>query len=288
MANICLYKIKVKGTKASCYALVNMMPLYSWEKEYLSADGTEEDYTLVFSGACKWSVSAYTKKQKDLVPYTPEEIASIQDGDGWDICLEDKSLLLGCEIFCNSKDIDDYCYADYEHYKNGQQIFDECPKELHIKRGRDYDQDYEDCIVLDLSNTNKEPSVAKPTCKVRFVDNYSYWYLGDYKIGDLVYVEGVKQGLLGQVKEISDSFHTTAIYNVVKHIGNVGIANREEIEAIWTSYKAKERKIYLKSIGLDETINKNKFIALIENRWLEFAQKENDWEKFIKSIKETA
>ena len=56
MANICLYKIKVKGTKTACYALVNMMPLYSWEKEYLSEEGTDEDYTLVFSGACKWSV----------------------------------------------------------------------------------------------------------------------------------------------------------------------------------------------------------------------------------------
>ena len=107
-------------------------------------------------------------------------------------------------------------------------------------------------------------------------------------IGDLVYVEGVKSELLGQVKDISDTFNSTAIYNVVKHIGNVGIANREEIAAIWTSYKAKDRKVYLKSIGLDETINKNKFIALMENRWIEFAQKENDWDKFISSIKETA
>ena len=42
---------------------------------------------------------------------------------------------------------------------------------------------------------------------------------------------------------------------------------------------------YLKSIGLDESINKNKFIGLIETRWIEFAQEENDWDKFIKTIK---
>ena len=277
MANICLYKIKVKGTKTACYALVNMMPLYSWEKEYLSEEGTDEDYTLVFSGACKWSVDAYTSKQKGLVPYTSEEIENVQDGDGWEICLEDKSLLLGCEIFCNSKDIDDYCYSSYEHYDKGKQIFDECPKELHIKRGRDYDFDYEYVEKVKVENP------LRTTCKVRFVDNKSYWYLGDYKIGDLVYVEGVKKNILGQVKELSDTHKTTAICNIVNYIGNVDLVNKEEIESIWNSYKPKERKLYLKSIGLDDTINKNKFIAEIENKWIEFAQKENNWEKFIKN-----
>lgn len=286
MANICLYKVKVKGTKKACYKLVDMMSLYSWDKIFLSSEGTDEDFTLIFLGDCKWSVDCYTKFEEGLKPYTEEELDKVSDGFGWNYPLVNKSVLLDCEIFCNSKDIDDSCYANYVHYNRGKQIFDECPKELHIKRGRDYDEGYEDCIAVDLSNT--EPSVAKPTCKVRFVDNYSYWYLGDYQIGDLVYVDGTKHNLLGQVKDVSDTFHTTAIYEVVKHIGNVGIANREEIEAIWTSYKPKERKVYLKSIGLDETINKNKFIALIENRWLEFAQKENDWDKFMQSIAKTA
>lgn len=286
MANVCLYKIKVKGTKKACYKLVDMMPLYSGDKEYLSAEGTEEDFTLVFLGDCKWSVDSYTVFEDKLKPYTEEELDKVSDGFGWNYPLINKSTLLNCEIFCNSKDIDDKCYSNYVHYNRGKEIFDECPKELHIKAGRDYDKDCDEYIVVDLFN--KEPSLPKPTCKVRFVDNYSYWYLGDYKIGDLVYVGGVKSELLGQVKDVSDTFNSTAIYNVVKHIGNVGIANREEIAAIWTSYKAKDRKVYLKSIGLEETINKNKFIALIENRWIEFAQKENDWDKFISSIKETA
>ena len=280
MANICLYKIKVKGTKTACYALVNMMPLYSWEKEYISEEGTDEDYTLVFSGACKWGVDCYTEKHKGLVPFTPEEIAKVEDGDGWGYPISEKSFLLGCEIFCNSKDIDDACWADYIHYNKGKQIFDECPKELHIKRGRDYDIGYEPS-----ESSGSVSSKVVPTCKVRFTDNYSYWYLGEYQIGDLVYVDGAKSNILGQVKEVSDSSKTTAIYNIVKHIGNVGLANKEEIESIWTSYKAKERKVYLKSIGLDETINKNKFIALIENRWLEFAQTNNNWTDFIKTLK---
>ena len=68
MANICLYKIKVKGSKKACYKLVDMMPLYSGEKEYISEEGTDEDFTLVFTGDCKWSVDCYTKFEKDLKP----------------------------------------------------------------------------------------------------------------------------------------------------------------------------------------------------------------------------
>ena len=138
MANICLYKIKVKGRKRACYALMDMMPLYSGEKYVLSEEGTEDDYTLVFLGDCKWSVSAYTKKLPEVRTFTQEELDAVSDGDYWETTLSDKSVLLDCEIFCNSKDIDDSCWSVFEHYDRGQKIFDECPKELHIKRGRDY------------------------------------------------------------------------------------------------------------------------------------------------------
>lgn len=279
MANICLYKIKVKGSKKACYKLVDMMPLYSGEKEYISEEGTDEDFTLVFTGDCKWSVDCYTKFEKDLKPYTEEELDKVSDGDGWNYPIQNKSTLLNCEIFCNSKDIDDVGYAYYQHYDKGVEIFDECPKELHIKRGRDYDQYISDYPSVDTD------APERPACKVRFDDNRSYWYIGDYKIGDLVYVDGAKKDCLGQVKDLSTTKEQTAIYEVLNKIGNIDLANVEDIESIWSYYKPKERKEYLRSLGFEEDITKKKFVCLIENKWIEFAQKNNDWNKFILEIK---
>ena len=53
------------------------MPLYSGDKEYLSAEGTEEDFTLVFLGDCKWSVDSYTVFEDKLKPYTEEELDTL-------------------------------------------------------------------------------------------------------------------------------------------------------------------------------------------------------------------
>lgn len=278
MANICLYKIKVKGTKDACYALVNMMPLYSWGKEYISEEGTDDDYTLVFSGACKWGVHSYTSYKDGLVPYTLEEIKNVQDGDGWDIPIKQKSFLLGCEIFCNSKDIDDSCWAEYIHYKNGEEIFDECPKELHIKRGRDYDQEYE---VINGQVTIKEEKYVS-SCKVKF-ESGTYWYQGDYQIGDIVKVEGAKQGQIGRVTEIGTVVENNGLYKVVEHLGHVSDFETEYFENIWDSYNPKDRKGYLKNHGIDESVTKKKFLSILENRWVLFAlENENDWDSFLK------
>ena len=138
MANACLYKIKVVGPKLACYKFIDTMPAFNRDKEILSEEGTDDNYTLVLIGDCKWSVSAYTERMADPQPFTQEQLEAIEDGDHWDKTLKDKSVLLGCEIFCNSKDIEDRSWAIYEHYKNGVEIKDECPKELHIKKGREY------------------------------------------------------------------------------------------------------------------------------------------------------
>lgn len=283
MANICLYKIKVNGNKRACYALIDMMPLYSGEKYIIREEGSDDDYTLVFTGDCKWSVDCYTKYVDGLKPYTKEELDKVEDGDGWDYPLINKSLLLDCDIYCNSKDIDDLCYAIYSHYNRGIEIFDECPKELHIKRGRDYD------TYLTEEELEKENNlVLNDVCEVRFSDNRSYWYLGKYNIGDLVYVDGNREGSLGQVKRVDQYLISvdSAYRNVVKFVCNVDLFKSEDIEPIWTSFaKVKDRKIYLKSIGLEETISKKKFLTLMENRWLEFAQKDNNWENFVNSVR---
>ena len=285
MANICLYKIKVNGSKKACYALINMMPLYSGDKYIIREEGSDDDYTSVFTGDCKWSVDSYTKYVDGLMPYTKEELDKIEDGDGWNYPLINKSLLLDCDIYCNSKDIDDYCYAIYSHYNRGIEINDECPKELHIKRGRDYD------TYLSEDELERENNlVLYDACEVRFSDNRSYLYLGKYNIGDLVYVDGNREGCLGQVKKLDQILISVnnSYKNIVEFVCNVDLFKNEDVELIWTSFsKPKDRKIYLKSIGLEESVTKKKFLTLMENKWIEFAQKDNNWENFLEFIKQS-
>ena len=278
MANICLYKIKVKGRSKACYALVNMMPLYSWEKEYISEEGTEDDFTLVFLGACKWGTSAYTSPMSNPKPFTEEELDAVEDGDHWDKTLKDKSILLDCEIFCNSKDIDDSCWSIYEHYNRGEEIFDECPKELHIKRGRDYDN-YGD-IAIAVSDA---PTKIGRKCKVKF-ESGAYYYSGEFEIGDLVYSDGAKSGNLGRVVAVEDNVNIHGYYEIKSKVGHADPFIEEDIEAIWKSYKPKERKEYLVKLGLDETITKKKFISIMDYKWTQFAVKKNDWTAFLKSL----
>ena len=281
MANICLYKIKVKGTQRACYALVDMMPLYSWEKEYISEEGTEDDFELVFLGACKWSTSAYTSAMKDPKPFTKEELEAVQDGDHWDKTMKDKSILLNCEIFCNSKDIDDSCWAIYEHYDRGKEIHDECPPELHIKRGRDYD---EAPIVYAASGSPAAYEPPKEKCKVKF-ESGSYWYTGDYEVGDIVYVEGAKSGCVGRVTvSVKDGSGEAAFYPIINKVGHADEFVEADIEALWASMKPKDRKEYLVKIGLEEKTTKKKFISVMDYQWTKFALNENDWSKFLMAM----
>lgn len=278
MANICLYKIKVKGTKKACYALVNMMPLYSYEKIYISAEGTDEDFTLVFSGDCKWGINYRTVPMENPMPLTEEEIGKIEDGQYWGVKLRDKSILLHCEIFCNSKDIDDVSYSVYEHYDKGKVINDECPKELHIKRGRDYDNGEDIMLTLEIP-----PVDIQKTCKVKF-ESGSYWYAGDYQIGDLVYVDGAKKNSLGKVVETKEQT-AGGFHSVLNCVGHIGEFISEDIENIWNSYKPKERKEYLAKLSFPDKTTKQKFLSAIEWQWTVFAQKQNDWNAFLQMLR---
>jgi hypothetical protein len=280
MANICLYKIKVKGRKRACYALVDMMPLYSWEKDYISEEGTEDDFALVFIGACKWSVDCYTSPMTDPKPFTDEELNTIQDGDHWDKTMRDKSVLLNCEIFCNSKDIDDSCWSVFEHYDRGRVICDECPKELHIKRGRDYDQ-YDDEPVVALGISSSEDCGRK--CKVKF-EGGAYYYAGDYEIGDIVYSDGSMNGKLGRITAVADNAFIHGLQKIKEKVGHADPFVEEDVEAIWKSFKPKDRKEYLRKMGLDEAMTKKKFITVVDYKWTKYALQNNDWQKFIEQL----
>ena len=282
MANICLYKIKVKGTKAACYAFIDMMPSYNADKEILSEEGTDDAYELVLRGDCKWSVSAYTEKMENPQPWSQEEISKIEDGDHWDKTLKDKSVLLDCEIFCNSKDIDDSSWATYEHYNKGVEIRDECPKELHIKRGRDYDT--YGVVAFDVGGGNNGPTHGK-VCKVRF-RNESHYYQGDFEVGDIIYSDGKDSGNLGRIIHVDDFAFLHGKQKIHKKVGHASEYIGEDIEAIWTSYKPKARKEYLASMGLEETMTKKQFHSLMDYKWTLFAYKNGDnWSDFVEAVK---
>lgn len=278
MANICMYKIKVVGTKQACYALVNMMPLYSYEKEFLSEGGTDDEFTLVFTGDCKWGVDCYTSAMTSPEPFTKEELDAVCDGDHWDKTLKDKSVLLDCEIFCNSKDIDDSCWSVFAHYNRGKEICDECPKELHIKRGRDYDR-YDDVVI----NIGQSSDRIGRLCRVKF-EKGSYDYAGDYEVGDLVYVDGAKSGELGRIVSIKDNAVIEYIYKIKSKIGSAGPFVESDVESIWKSYKPQERKEYLGRLGLDPTMTKKKFLSIMDHQWTLFATKNNDWNAFLANV----
>lgn len=292
MANICLYKILVKGRKKACYKLIDMMPLYSSEKYIVREEGTDEKYELVFTGDCKWSVDSYTSRDLELEIYNDERLDAINDGDGWGIPLQQKSFVLDCEIFCNSKDIDDSSWSVFVHFNKGKEIHDECPKELHIKRGRDYDC-YDDLIETeygmmtqdDYNGLLRKKKIV--TAKVKF-EKGSYWYLNpdNLEIGDLVYVDSLaKEGCLGKIIEISNQWDHWAGEKIKEKVGTAKEYHSEEVEAIWKSYKPKDRKEFLKSIDIDETITKQKFLNIIEAKWNKFNLKNDNWEEFIKQYK---
>ena len=121
-------------------------------------------------------------------------------------------------------------------------------------------------------------------CKVKFASG-SYWYEGNHEIGDIVSVNGAKKGEIGRVVEIEDKVMYGGLCKTEKCIAHADPFVEEDVEAIWKSYKPKERKEYLKRLGLDETITKKKFISIADYKWTNFAIKNNNWNDFLESLK---
>ncbi len=167
MANICYYKIKVKGSRKSCYKLIDMMPVYSGEIVIIDELGSDKDYSLIFEGSCKNEIDAYTKKHKNISSLSKDKINNIKDGDYLDYPLSEKSLLLKVEILCNTLSEDGF--NKYFHYNKGNSIKDKCPDELEISfDSLEYDIDNQsnsqytiveykednECVLYSFNNKN--------------------------------------------------------------------------------------------------------------------------------------
>ena len=275
MANVCKYKIKVNGTKISCLALVNMMPLYCGEKEILSVNGTDECFSMTFSGDCKWSVDAYTQKHKNLSSLSKEEIEQINDGMYWDYPLSEKSLMLNCEIFCVSADIDEETMWPYhEHYINGERNDENFPMELELIPGYDYNG-RQKCIWEDFGTHG---------CKVQ-VDGKTKWYAGTQEVGDVVYVSTNGANMPGRVLEVAEHGIQRYVGCIIGCIGNVKEYNESDIEMWWKSKKPNERVENLSRLGfsMDNKITKDKFMKWTSEKWTIFGLN-HTWQEFVHEL----
>ncbi len=164
MADICDYKIIVKGKKNACYAFYGATPAYN-VKEIIKESGTEDKYTLQFSGDCKWMIDSYCEPWSGPFPVEiPEDFNEAMNKGEFEYCdilMQDRSKVFNVEVYCISintdyinmggEDFDDEDYDDedvdydfaeeyyeeefppeYVHYKNGERIQDECPKDLNF------------------------------------------------------------------------------------------------------------------------------------------------------------
>ena len=133
MANICEYRVIVKGKKNACYAFLGSMSAYD-EKVVDEEYGTDDNFTLRFNGSCKWSVDCYCKpwtgETPVELPEDAEEALQVGEDKYWYKTVQDRSKMFNVEVMCNSADIDMPMGDYYEHYINGEPVYDDCPDEI--------------------------------------------------------------------------------------------------------------------------------------------------------------
>jgi len=126
MANVCNYHIKVKGTAKNCYAFMCSTNTCSGKWiEY--EEGTEKNYTLRYSGDCKWDIDSYTHYGTADISTMPENTLDMTqwcfDNRINELDLVSRSELFNVEVWCCTM-LESGCYDDdFEsyHYKNGEE-----------------------------------------------------------------------------------------------------------------------------------------------------------------------
>jgi hypothetical protein len=128
MANICEYRLKIKGKKENCEKFLNAMPAYD-DYDIVEEKGTDENFVLSATGSCKWDVYAYVGEvEKDFDYIKAREQDPI---DLWYIPLKDKSKVYDVEVRISWADIDDiivdednpeFLLYNYEHWDRGEKV----------------------------------------------------------------------------------------------------------------------------------------------------------------------
>lgn len=200
MANICEYKIIVKGKKNACYAFMGSTS-NAGGKEEDSWIGSDDFGELRFHGDCKWAIDSYCTPFEGTKPVElPSDFRDAEnEGESkyWYNTVRERSEMFQVEVFCNSADIEDYdpdegSYEIFEHYINGVEVEADCPEELRISGDEeDEDWDYEDddeeededdcyeMIVQMLKDGVRLDEIAKTTGVSKDEILYSLHFFGD-------------------------------------------------------------------------------------------------------------
>lgn len=136
MANLCVFKIIVKGKKNACAAFY-ASTVSNGGLSVKEERGTADNYYLRFEGGCNWAVDYRSKKWDGPCPVElPEDIQEAREKAVWnysDYSLQDRSRMFRVEVQCNSGDIDCFDGARYVHYRSGVLTRSYCPDELRLK-----------------------------------------------------------------------------------------------------------------------------------------------------------
>lgn len=158
MANICEYKVIVKGKRNACHAYAGSMP--SLEGVSIASEsGTDDDYKLCFEGSCKWDVDYGCGEWDGDAPVNLPEDAeeafayAAKNYYGYTVC--SRSGMFGVEVLCKSSDFDvdedDDYYVKSEHYLNGNDDdYEDIPlDEDDVKENYYEDKEYFDNVAVD-------------------------------------------------------------------------------------------------------------------------------------------
>ena len=158
MANICEYRLEIKGKKEDCENFLLAMPAYD-DYDVVEEKGTDDEFTLRAKGTCKWDVYAYVEEVDDDFDY--EKARESEPEDLWYIPLKDKSRVYNVEVRISWTDVEDIVIDEdmpgtlqcsYEHWKNGESpdwVDDENLEEFFVFIKEEYcwweeDEEYEE------------------------------------------------------------------------------------------------------------------------------------------------
>lgn len=139
MANLCEFKMIVKGKKNACFAFV-ASTVCSDEPYIADQHGTEDAYYVFLEGAWNWGPDMYeknwTKSCPVALPDDCEEAAKLAADEYSDYTIKSRSRMFQVEVEYNYAVEDRPWYATHIHLRSGTRLDTYCPDELRMEEER--------------------------------------------------------------------------------------------------------------------------------------------------------
>lgn len=139
MANLCEFKMIVKGKKNACFAFV-ASTVCSDEPYIADQHGTEDVYYVFLEGAWNWGPDMYeknwTKSCPVALPDDCEKAAKLAADEYSDYTIKSRSRMFQVEVEYNYAVEDRPWYATHIHLRSGTRLDTYCPDELRLEEER--------------------------------------------------------------------------------------------------------------------------------------------------------